>query len=76
MFKGKCCSTHRNKKSSQNAYQRGYNRAVKDYKTLEPFRHYPQRVLQMTNHFIKGKIQTLRDYVDGYEDAKQQLSQN
>ena len=49
--------------------------AVKDYKALEPFRKYPQRIINVTNKFIKGKMHALRDYVDGYEDAKQQLSQ-
>ncbi|WP_225432942.1 hypothetical protein [Limosilactobacillus reuteri] len=39
------------------------------------FRKYPQRIINVTNKFIKGKMHALRDYVDGYEDAKQQLSQ-
>lgn len=69
MFK----KTH-SKTSTTNAYQRGYNRAVKDYQALKPFRHYPQKVLALTSRFIKGRIKTVRDYVDGYEDAKQQLS--
>lgn len=60
--------------STTNAYQRGYNRAVKDYQALKPFRHYPQKALALTSRFIKGKIRAARDYVDGYEDAKQQLS--
>lgn len=59
--------------STMNAYQRGYNRAVKDYQALKPFHHYPQRILTLTSHFIKGKMKSARDYVDGYEDAKQQL---
>ena len=55
---------------------KGYDQVVKDYKALEPFRKYPQRIINVTNKFIKGKMHALRDYVDGYEDAKQQLSQN
>ncbi len=75
MFKKKNCPTSNSQKNATNAYQKGYDQAVKDYKALEPFRKYPQRIINVTNKFIKGKMHALRDYVDGYEDAKQQLSQ-
>ncbi|MDE6949086.1 MAG: hypothetical protein K2O90_06285 [Limosilactobacillus sp.] len=74
MFKKKNCPTSNSQKNATNAYQKGYDQAVKDYKALEPFRKYPQRIINVTNKFIKGKMHALRDYVDGYEDAKQQLS--
>lgn len=73
MFKKKNCPTSNSQKNATNAYQKGYDQAVKDYKALEPFRKYPQRIINVTNKFIKGKMHALRDYVDGYEDAKQQL---
>lgn len=71
MFKKKNCPTSNSQKDATNAYQKGYDQAVKDYKALEPFRKYPQRIINVTN----SKMHALRDYVDGYEDAKQQLSQ-
>ncbi|MBD5807363.1 hypothetical protein EAI26_01640 [Lactobacillus sp. 0.1XD8-4] len=73
MFKKKVSPTNNNEKDIS-AYQKGYNRAVKDYKALEPFRKYPQRIINVTNRFIRGKMHALQDYVNGYEDAKQQLS--
>lgn len=74
MFKKKVISAKKQKKNEISAYQKGYNTAVKDYKALEPFRKYPQKVISVTNKFIKGKMHALQDYVDGYEDAKHQLS--
>ncbi|MBB1080408.1 hypothetical protein H5S09_10905 [Limosilactobacillus sp. STM2_1] len=75
MFKKKVRPMNNSEKEIS-AYRKGYNRAVKDYKALEPFRKYPQRIINVTNRFIRGKMHALQDYVDGYEDAKQQLSKN
>ena len=65
MFKKKNCPTSNSQNGATNAYQKGYDQAVKDYKALEPFRKYPQRIINVTNKFIKGKMHALRDYVDG-----------
>lgn len=70
MFKKKA----KHRETATNAYQKGYNRAVHDYRRLTPFRKYPQQAINMTNRFIRGKLHEFKDYVDGYEDAKQQLS--
>lgn len=75
MFKKKVCPADKTEEHI-NAYQKGYNRAVHDYRALEPFRKYPQRLINVTNRFIRGKLHDIQDYVDGYEDAKQQLSHN
>ncbi|WP_180383181.1 hypothetical protein [Limosilactobacillus reuteri] len=57
MFKKKNCPTSNSQKNATNAYQKGYDQAVKDYKALEPFRKYPQRIINVTNKFIKGRLQ-------------------
>ncbi len=40
MFKKKNCPTSNSQNDATNAYQKGYDQAVKDYKALEPFRKY------------------------------------
>ena len=57
MFKKKNCPTSNNHKDATNAYQKSYDQAVKDYKALEPFRKYPQRIINVTNKF--GRLQEI-----------------
>ena len=68
MFKKKNCPTSNSQKDATNAYQKGYDQAVKDYKALEPFRKYPQRIINVTSKFIKGKMHALHTRQHSHEE--------
>lgn len=59
MFKKKNCPTSNSQNGATNAYQKGYDQVVKDYKALEPFRKYPQRIINVMSPISLLKVRCM-----------------